>query len=86
VSLLTGQYCIAAGDKSMSHTITSAEVLADRGYFTAMTGKWQLKRQPTDFGFHRYFGHLSVAFNAPHAPLHALPEDGAKYTGKYDEG
>ncbi|MAS96262.1 MAG: hypothetical protein CMO55_23920 [Verrucomicrobiales bacterium] len=27
-----------------------------------------------------------VAFAAPHFPLHALPEDIAKYDGKYDEG
>ena len=139
VCLLTGQYCIAAGDTALSHAVTSAEVLGEAGYFTAMTGKWHLKQQPTDFGFHRYFGHLSgacnffsgdntfrlngrkwkvperdfyttvanvdyglqfvkearqadkpwylyIAFNAPHAPLHALPEDYAKYKGKYDHG
>ena len=139
VSLLTGQYCLAAGDTSLSHGLTSAEVLSANGYYTAMTGKWHLKQQPTDFGFSRYFGHLSgacnyftgdqsfrlngnpwqvpadgfyttvanvdyainflnearsqnqpwylyVAFNAPHAPLHALPEDYAKYQGKYTEG
>ncbi len=27
-----------------------------------------------------------VAFTAPHFPLHALPEDIAKYEGKYDQG
>ena len=139
VSLLTGQYCIAAGDRALSYAVTSAEVLSDAGYFTAMTGKWHLKDEPTDFGFDRYFGHLSgacnffkgdktfrlngqpwkvpssdfyttvadvdfalnfleearesekpfylyVAFNAPHAPLHALPEDYAKYKGRYDSG
>ena len=139
VSLLTGQYCIAAGDTKMNHAVTTAEVLGDAGYFTAMTGKWHLKQEPTDFGFDRYFGHLSgacnffkgdntfrlngepwtvpkqdfyttvadvdfalgflkearatdkpwylyVAFNAPHAPLHALPQDYAKYKGKYDQG
>ncbi len=139
VSLLTGQYCIAAGDTALSHAVTSAEVLGTAGYFTAMTGKWHLKQEPTDFGFDRYFGHLSgacnffkgdntfrlngrpwevpksdfyttvadvdfaldflgearrsqkpfylyVAFNAPHAPLHALPEDYAKYKGRYDAG
>lgn len=139
VSLLTGQYCIAAGDTSLSHAVTSAEVLGNAGYFTAMTGKWHLKQQPTDFGFQRYFGHLSgacnyfsgdntfrlnsqpwqvpagsfyttvanvdfglqflkearqankpwylyVAFNAPHAPLHALPDDYAKYKGRYEHG
>ncbi|MEN1729621.1 MAG: sulfatase-like hydrolase/transferase, partial [Pseudomonadota bacterium] len=139
VSLLTGQYCIAAGDTALSHAVTSAEVLGDAEYFTAMTGKWHLQEEPTDFGFQRYFGHLSgacnffkgdntfrlngepwkvpltgfyttvakvdyalefldearktekpfylyVAFNAPHAPLHALPEDYAKYQGRYGEG
>ncbi len=139
VSLLTGQYCIAAGDTKMDHAVTTAEVLGSAGYFTAMTGKWHLTKEPTDFGFDRYFGHLSgacnffkgdktfrlngepwnvpkqdfyttvadvdfalkfleearstdkpwylyVAFNAPHAPLHALPQDYAKYKGKYDQG
>ncbi len=139
VSLLTGQYCLAAGDTALTHAVTSAEVLSNGGYFTAMTGKWHLEQQPTDFGFNRYFGHLSgacnyfsgdntfrlngqpwkvpkdnfyttvanvdyaldflsearetkkpwymyIAFNAPHAPLHALPEDYAKYQGRYDQG
>ncbi|MEC7496742.1 MAG: sulfatase-like hydrolase/transferase, partial [Planctomycetota bacterium] len=27
VSLLTGQYCIAAGDTALTHAVTSAEVL-----------------------------------------------------------
>ncbi len=139
VSLLTGQYCLAAGNTKMNHAVTTAEVLGSNGYFTAMTGKWHLQQEPTDFGFDRYFGHLSgacnffkgdktfrlngepwavpendfyttvadvdyalkflkearttkkpwylyVAFNAPHAPLHALPQDYAKYKGKYDSG
>ena len=38
-------------------------MLAPAGYFTAMTGKWHLRKQPTDFGFQRYFGHLSGATN-----------------------
>jgi arylsulfatase A-like enzyme len=63
VSLLSGMYCYPAGNTSLSHCTTSAEILSKAGYFTMMTGKWHLKQQPTDFGFQRYFGHLSGACN-----------------------
>lgn len=63
VSLLTGRWCRQAGDESMRRAVTIPEVLAPAGYFTAMTGKWHLTKQPTDFGFQRYFGHLSGATN-----------------------
>ena len=63
VSLLTGRWCRQAGDESMRRAVTIPEVLAPAGYFTAMTGKWHLTKQPTDFGFQRYFGHLSGSTN-----------------------
>ncbi|RLS35092.1 MAG: arylsulfatase [Planctomycetota bacterium] len=63
VSLLTGRWCRQAGDEKMTHAVTLPEVLAPAGYFTAMVGKWHLDREPTDFGFERYFGHLSGATN-----------------------
>lgn len=61
VSLLTGRWCRQAGDSGLQRAVTIPEVLAPAGYFTAMTGKWHLDKEPTDFGFQRYFGHLSGA-------------------------
>jgi|APTNR8051073442_1049403.scaffolds.fasta_scaffold01107_7 arylsulfatase A-like enzyme len=63
VSLLSGRWCRQAGDESLKRAMTIPEVLAPAGYFTAMTGKWHLQKEPTDFGFQRYFGHLSGATN-----------------------
>ena len=63
VSLLTGLYCDQAGGASLKRGATIAEVLSGSGYSTAMSGKWHLSKQPTDFGFQRYWGHLSGATN-----------------------
>ncbi|MDX2430801.1 MAG: arylsulfatase [Bacteroides sp.] len=61
ISLLTGLYPTQAGDESLSRAVTIAQVLDSAGYFTSMAGKWHLSKQPTDFGFKRYWGHLSGA-------------------------
>ena len=63
VSLLTGLYCDQAGGASLSRGATIAEALGSAGYSTSMVGKWHLSKQPTDFGFERYWGHLSGATN-----------------------
>ncbi|MEN8678718.1 MAG: sulfatase-like hydrolase/transferase, partial [Akkermansiaceae bacterium] len=63
VSLLTGLYCDQAGGESLSRGATIAEVLRPANYHTMMVGKWHLSKQPTDFGFDRYWGHLSGATN-----------------------
>lgn len=63
VSLLSGRWCRQAGDESLRRAVILPEILRPAGYFTAMTGKWHLSQQPTDFGFDRYFGHLSGACN-----------------------
>lgn len=61
VSLLSGRWCRQAGDVALTRAAILPEVLGSSGYFTLMTGKWHLEKQPTDFGFQRYFGHLSGA-------------------------
>lgn len=63
VSLLSGRWCRQAGDENLNRAVIIPEVLKPAGYFTAMTGKWHLSKEPTDFGFDRYFGHLSGATN-----------------------
>ena len=58
VSLMSGRWDRQAGSTSLSGAVTIPEVLGAAGYFTAMTGKWDLQKQPTDFGFQRALSHL----------------------------
>ena len=84
ISLLTGLYATQAGDESLSRATTIAELLASAGYATSMTGKWHLDRQPTDFGFGSYWGHLSGATDC------FLGDSTFRYNGEawsaFDEG
>lgn len=63
ICLLTGKYTFQAGNEAMDKALTVAEVMQHNGYFTAMTGKWHLQKEPTDRGFMKYWGHLSGATN-----------------------
>lgn len=58
-SLLSGIYHLEVGIGALRNCWTIADAMASAGYFTAMTGKWHLSKQPTARGFERYFGHLS---------------------------
>ncbi len=61
ICLLSGLYTYQAGNQSLNRATTIAEVLGNAGYATSMTGKWHLDKEPTDFGFKYYWGHLSGA-------------------------
>lgn len=60
-ALLSGLYHNEVGIGAMKNCWTLAEAMKQAGYFTVMAGKWHLKKEPTDRGFDRYFGHLSGA-------------------------
>ena len=61
LALLSGQYSRYAGESDFRNAVTIAQVLGKAGYNTSMTGKWHLDKQPTDYGFEQYWGHLSGA-------------------------
>jgi len=61
VSLLSGLHSLQAGGISLKNAATFPELLNKAGYATAMVGKWHLSKTPHDFGFEKYFGHLSGA-------------------------
>ena len=60
-SLLSGQYH-GSGYPKMKNSTTLAEPLRKAGYATWAVGKWDTHRtSPLDFGFEKYFGHVSGA-------------------------
>jgi arylsulfatase len=61
ISLLSGLWAYQAGNIALSKAATFPQLLNRAGYATAMVGKWHLKKTPHDFGFEKYFGHLSGA-------------------------
>jgi arylsulfatase A-like enzyme len=62
-TLLSGCYHPEVRHTALRNCWTLGEAMRQSGYFTIMTGKWHLQKQPTDRGFDRYFGHLSGATN-----------------------
>lgn len=74
VSLLSGRWCRQAGDESLLRAVTTPEVLAPAGYFTAMSGKWHLKKEPTDFArlskqWHEMSANVLMATAKERAPV-----------------
>ena len=59
VSLMSGLWCNQAGNSSLKYAVTFPQVLQQSGYNTGMTGKWHIAKEPQDWGFDKYFGHLS---------------------------
>ena len=67
IALLTGRYSVRTGDSLSGGMtlweVTIAEALRDRGYATALFGKWDVggegwqgRREPTDQGFDEWYG------------------------------
>ena len=61
--------------------------------YVAPTEDFYMTNAVTDYAVERIKKHknenpffMYVAYTAPHWPMHALPEDIAKYRGKYDKG
>lgn len=59
VSLMSGLWCDQAGNSTLKYAVTFPQVLQQAGYNTGMTGKWHIAKEPQDWGFDKYFGHLS---------------------------
>lgn len=70
---------------SLVHNETAIKTVPDDFYMTTFIGEKSVELIDT-FSKENDPFFMYVAFTAPHWPLHALPEDVAKYQGKYDMG
>ncbi|VGO13521.1 Arylsulfatase [Pontiella desulfatans] len=65
ISIMSGQYEGRAGGRALKHSVSMGEALRPLGYRTIAVGKWHLdeKKDPTQYGFDRHFGHLNGLCN-----------------------
>ncbi len=65
ISLMSGQYEGRAGGRPLKTSVSMGEALRPLGYRTIAVGKWHLdeKKDPTQYGFDRHFGHLNGLCN-----------------------
>lgn len=65
ISLMSGQYEGRAGGRALKHSVSIGEALRPLGYHSIAVGKWHLdeKKDPTQYGFDRHFGHLNGLCN-----------------------
>lgn len=74
-----------AGMRSLLLDGETWPIPADQGFYSTVAfTDWAIERLRSDDRSAPFF--LYLAYNAPHWPLHALPEDIARQRGRYDQG